>query len=244
MTEELLKKSQKEHFDSIAKEYAQRINSKGYQYYFGVTSGKILGALKAHLPGLEGAAGLDVGCGNGDLTAEIRKHCLSMAGTDLSEGMIGVAKEIHRGPGLEFSAASCDGLPFPDSSFDFSVTTHLFHHLVEEELMSKAIAEMKRVTKSGGLIVSVDTNRLNPLVSFGQYLMVRRGVDTGQERLVWPRTLLRLMRAAGLRVVADGGFCLVPHLVPGLGFLNKYFEATFLHLLGKDYLIAARVDKR
>ena len=104
--------------------------------------------------------------------------------TDLSEGMIAVASQFHNKKELEFVASPSVQMPYADSRFDFSVSTHLFHHLASEDLIERTIMEMVRVTRNGGLIVIVDVNRCNPFSHLIQYLMVKCRVDTGDEVLV------------------------------------------------------------
>ena len=238
-----LKKAQKAHYNKIAKQYEKKIDEKSYHYYFGFTSKRIISKLQANIPKLKSKKGLDVGCGNGDLTNEVRKHCSSMIGTDLSKGMVGVAKKRYKTSNLSFTASPSDKLPFKDSEFDFCICTHLFHHLVTKELISKTMAEMKRVTKNKGIIIIVDSNKMNPIVSIGQNLMIKRGVDTGLERLVWPRTIVKLLKKNKIDVIESRGYCLIPHFLPKLIFLNDPLESTFLNKLGKDYITVGRIVK-
>lgn len=241
--EDSLRKAQKKHYNKIAKQYEKRIDEKSYQYYFNFTSKKIISELQNNLSKLKSKKGLDVGCGNGDLTNEVKKYCSSMIGTDLSKGMIDVAKKRHKTSKLSFIATPSDNLPFKDSEFDFCICTHLFHHLVTKELMSKTISEMKRVTKKNGIIIIVDSNKINPIVTIGQNLMIKRGVDTGLERLVWPRTIVNLIKLNNIKVVKSRGYCLIPHIFPKLIFLNNCLESTFLNKLGKDYIHVGKIIK-
>jgi len=50
-------------------------------------------------------------------------------------------------------------LPFPDASFDAVVMVRVMHHLVEPQ---KALAEITRVLKPGGVLVFNFSNKINP----------------------------------------------------------------------------------
>lgn len=61
---------------------------------------------------------LDLGCGNGDLTARLARQCRAhLTGLDGSAVAINAA-QAHASPQLEFVSAYYDTLPFPDQSFD------------------------------------------------------------------------------------------------------------------------------
>lgn len=244
MTGHVKKRVQRRHYDRLSEDYARKIDEKGYKYYFEFTRGVILGVLKGCLEEPDRCDGLDVGCGNGDLTAAMRQVCRTMTGVDLSKGMISSARERNPQPGVRFIVTPSDCLPFRDSEFDFCVTTHLLHHLADDGLMEDTFAEVSRVTKDGGLIVVVDVNRVNPFSVLIQHLMVKRGVDTGNEKLVWPSTILRMFRRNGIAKVRYNGYCMVPHFFPGLKRLNPVLERSFLNkFLGKDYIIVGKVAK-
>ena len=88
------KELQKKHYDNLADDYSKRINEKSYRYYFEFTKDIITKTLLDHFKDINKCKGLDIGCGNGDITAEIKKLCKIMVGTDLSDGMISSAKKM------------------------------------------------------------------------------------------------------------------------------------------------------
>ena len=109
------------------------------------------------------AAVLDVGCGTGTLTRQIydalpasgpRRGC----GVDAAEAMIAVAsKKAGDRPGLEFAAALAEELPYPDASFDRTLSTFFFHHL-NFGLKVKSLAEIWRVLRPGGQAAILDVD--------------------------------------------------------------------------------------
>lgn len=235
---------QKEHFDTIAATYSEKIDQRSYDYYSTFTFHSLESILKRYFVDLEGLHGLDLGCGNGDFTNSMGRLCRSMHGVDLSEGMIAEAKRHYPSPNLEFVAQPSDDLPFPDSKFDFCFSLHLFHHLITPENIIKTIAQMKRVTRDKGLVIILDTNKLNPLSYFAQYLMTKRNVDTGDEKLVAPSVLIDEFNNQALELFSYKPSCCVPHITPWLKSLNATLESSFLgRWIAKDYLIAGIVHK-
>jgi SAM-dependent methyltransferase len=113
----------------------------------------------------EGDTVLDVGCGPGWFwqgTAHLLPERLELTLADQSAGMVKEALErcgsIKRWSvtGVEADAAA---LPFADASFDTVVAMHMLYHVPDQ---ARAIAEMHRVLKPGGLL-AVTTNGANNL---------------------------------------------------------------------------------
>src|SRR5436305_10801516 len=82
---------------------------------------------------------LDAGTGPGTLARDIarRQPRLEVYGIDLSEDMIGLAREHAKREQLEervhFDTANVAQLPYPDDSFDLVVSTISMHHCYELE---------------------------------------------------------------------------------------------------------------
>ena len=114
-------------------------------------------AVKLAAPPAGGIA-LDVGCGTGDLSLELARHPLRrIVGVDLAPAMVaeglrkvarrGAAKRVHLGLGHALR------LPFPDDTFDCALTAFTLRNVSD---VSAALAEMRRVTRPGGRIVSLE----------------------------------------------------------------------------------------
>ncbi len=91
---------------------------------------------------------LDLAAGTGTSSEPFTRagaHCVP---TDLSLGMLEVGKQ--RWPALPFVAADALSLPYGDDSFD---TVTISFGLRNVEDTGAALAEMRRVTKPGGLLV-------------------------------------------------------------------------------------------
>jgi ubiquinone/menaquinone biosynthesis C-methylase UbiE len=100
---------------------------------------------------------LDVGCGTGQLLADIRDRfpTTNLHGLDLCVGMVRSARALL-GPGAELIQGESQSLPFPDNSFDAVVCTHCFHHFSGQ---LKSLKEVARVLRSGGIAMVLDGDR-------------------------------------------------------------------------------------
>ncbi len=103
--------------------------------------------------------GLDVGCGTGRLLAALHGAWpgLKLTGIDLSKPYLEEARRlIGRTARVKLDEAAAETLPFDEASLDLVVSSFLLHEL-PKEIRAKAIAEMARVVKPGGLVVMVDS---------------------------------------------------------------------------------------
>jgi ubiquinone/menaquinone biosynthesis C-methylase UbiE len=102
---------------------------------------------------------LDVGCGTGEDVRTIagRAPDVSATGIDASEDKIREARARTLGlpRPVDFRVGDAYAIPFEDETFDACRADRVFHHLVDP---SKALAEMVRVTRSGGRVVVCDTD--------------------------------------------------------------------------------------
>lgn len=89
---------------------------------------------------------LDVGGGTGYLAACVADRYARVVVTDLSPGMLSVARSRN----LETVEASALDLPFKDGEFDVVLCTDALHHIKQ---IDQAIMEMCRVLKPGGTIL-------------------------------------------------------------------------------------------
>ena len=107
-----------------------------------------------------GSRVLDVGCGTGDDArplAELVGPAGYVVGLDPSTTMIAEAQRRGTGGGpaapVEFHLGDVYALPFPDDSFDATRADRVFQHLTDP---LAALAEMRRVTRPGGVVSVLD----------------------------------------------------------------------------------------
>lgn len=102
---------------------------------------------------------LDVGCGTGRLLAALHGAWpgMRLTGIDLSRPYLDEARRlVGRTARVKLEEAAAESLPFAEASLDLAVSSFLLHEL-PKEIRAKAIAEMARVVKPGGLVVIVDS---------------------------------------------------------------------------------------
>ena len=98
---------------------------------------------------------LDVGCGSGWATRLLAEYAFNgrVTGIDISDEMVRVARESSRSHAhVDFEVASAEKLPFRDNEF-----THAFsmESLYYYRNIPKALSEIHRVLRRGGLFVAV-----------------------------------------------------------------------------------------
>ncbi len=97
---------------------------------------------------------LECGCGTGLILERLARFARRAAGIDLSPGMLDHARER----GLEVKEGSVTALPFEDASFDVTCSFKVLAHVPD---IGKALAEMARVTRPGGVILAEFYNPLS-----------------------------------------------------------------------------------
>jgi ubiquinone/menaquinone biosynthesis C-methylase UbiE len=101
---------------------------------------------------------LEVGCGNGNLWHTNRDRIrpgLRLTLTDFSDGMVEQAR-ARLGGLATYRVADVQELPFADASFDLVVANHMLYHVPE---LGRALGEIARVLRSGGVLVATTNGR-------------------------------------------------------------------------------------
>ncbi len=97
---------------------------------------------------------LECGCGTGLILERVREFARTAKGIDLSPGMLDRA----RARGLDVREGSVTSLPFEDATFDVTCSFKVLAHVPEIE---RALAEMARVTRPGGVVLAEFYNPLS-----------------------------------------------------------------------------------
>lgn len=88
---------------------------------------------------------LDLGCGTGISTRELKKHGFKVMGADKDVKMIKTAR--NGGGKIKYLVAPADKLPFANNHFDIITAFTAFHWFNDK----KSLLEISRVLKPGGL---------------------------------------------------------------------------------------------
>ncbi len=90
---------------------------------------------------------LDLGCGDGQLTARLGEGGADVTGVDASPAMVAAA----RFRGVSAKQANAEKLPYPDASFDAVFSNAALHWVHDQDAM---MAEVHRILKPGGRFVA------------------------------------------------------------------------------------------
>ncbi|HEX7086667.1 MAG TPA: ubiquinone/menaquinone biosynthesis methyltransferase [Vicinamibacterales bacterium] len=104
---------------------------------------------------------LDLACGTGDIARLAAARGADVVGLDLVPRMIEKAR--HRDPGRRTKLLAGDmlALPFPDAAFDLVTTGYGLRNVPD---LDRALAEIRRILRPGGRVVSLDFTRPRPPV--------------------------------------------------------------------------------
>jgi SAM-dependent methyltransferase len=140
---------------------------------------------------------LDVGCGEGILTAEWarRPEVRRIVGIDLEDPKLAAewaARDRHEN--LEFHTMAVEQLEFADDAFDLVAATEVLEHVAQPE---RAVAEMARVARRW-LLVSVPHEPLWRMLNLARGAYLRAGGNTPGHLNHWTRAgFVRLLSAHG-----------------------------------------------
>lgn len=174
---------------------------------------------------------LDVGCGPGETDSFLEGTFRLLHGVDLIPGM--AERAASRNPWAHYSTyGRGDRLPYEDEAFDLTFAICVLHH-VPPAKRPELIAEMRRVTRGGGLVAIFEHNPRNPLTR-----KAVRDCPFDEDAVLLPRAeARRRISAAGLDEVE------APFIIffPREGRLRSRLERRLGWLpLGAQYYVAGR----
>ncbi len=138
--------------DPVLREYARLAPRYDSRWSFYVRSS--VENTIARLPLRKGQHVLDVGCGTGQLLGALqnRRASVHLLGVDPSSEMLAVARS-RLPSALPLVAARAEQLPFLDVTFDWIVSTSVFHYFREPQA---ALCEFHRLLKPTGSLIITD----------------------------------------------------------------------------------------
>jgi SAM-dependent methyltransferase len=147
--------------------------------------------MRAHVA--RGDRTLDLGCGDGWMTAELAAHGATPIGVEIAPAAIGRARRHH--PRLDFRLAEIEGeLPFEDNAFDIVWASEVIEHIADT---ARWLSEVRRVLHPGGRLLLTTPNH-------SRLRLLAGGIGRYSEPL---GDHLHLYAAGSLRgVLADFGF--------------------------------------
>lgn len=142
---------------------------------------------------------LDVGCGPGTITADLARYVPDgrVTGIDAAADVLEQARQATEAKNADFTTGDVYALDFPDETFCVAHAHQVLQHLSDPV---KALREMRRVTKPGGMVAVRDADygamvwfpESGPLDEWQQlYRKVARGnggePDAARRLHVWAR---------------------------------------------------------
>lgn len=126
-------------------------SGEAYERYVGRWSRRVAERFLDALDVSERAAWADVGCGTGALVAVIlaRRNPAAVAGVDSSAQFIEQARRRVNDPRARFEVGDATRLPWPDATFDGTVSGLVLNFVPDPAAM---VREMARVTRRGGTV--------------------------------------------------------------------------------------------
>lgn len=149
---------------------------------------------------------LEVGCGEGSFLAAAREHGYDVAGLEPHPGRAAECEAL----GIPVHREFLEATTLPKASFDVVYHCDMLSHFIDPR---EGLRQMAALLKPGGVLCF--EAGLLACVSSGWHRVIRR---VGLEHHVWLYTepgLTRVIREAGLEIVASQSYGLVPSLFGG-----------------------------
>ncbi|MCE2405537.1 MAG: ubiquinone/menaquinone biosynthesis methyltransferase [Dehalococcoidia bacterium] len=183
-----------------------------------------------------GGAALDVATGTGDLALALarRPEVSRVVGVDLLPEMVALARAKarngHTGSAVSFAVADGPSLPFPSGVFACAATAWGLRNMPDPR---EALAEMVRVVKPGGMVVSLDSFAVEGTPwsrgfrLFFHHVVPLMGQVFAGDRAAYtylPRSVDGFLSAEELEVLmAEAGLAEVGHRKAGLGAVGLHW---------------------
>jgi SAM-dependent methyltransferase len=128
-------------------------NAAGYEQFMGRWSQKLAPLFIDFAGVADGEKILDVGCGTGSLTLALAKAAdlAKIAAIDYSPVFVEELIRRNTSPRIDVRQADACALPFESGTFDRALALLVLHYVPET---GKAVAEMRRVVRPGGVVAA------------------------------------------------------------------------------------------
>jgi SAM-dependent methyltransferase len=157
-------------------------DAAGYEQLMGRWSKK-LAPLFIDFAGLaSGEKVLDVGCGTGSLTFALTKFAdlSEIRAIDYSPVFVEAANRRNIDPRVKIQQADACALPFEDGTFDRALALLVLHFVPEA---GKAVAEMRRVARPGGVVAAVVWDHLGGMAGMRMMIDTVAALSEGGRQL-------------------------------------------------------------
>ncbi|MCX6269035.1 MAG: class I SAM-dependent methyltransferase [Bacteroidetes bacterium] len=170
---------------------------------------------------MPGMAVLELGCGTGYFTKEILSTGAIITAIDISPDLLDIARKNISASNLTFYLENAYSMSFHDMSFDFVIGSSVLHHLD----IRKALGEIYRVLKPGGMAYFTEPNMMNPQIAIQKNIpfIKRKLGDSPDETAFFRFSLKRWMKKAGFQSVQITPFDFLHPAIPekGVSFVDE-----------------------
>ena len=168
---------------------------------------------------LENKRVLEVGCGTGRISCEIIKREASLTVLDIGENLV---RQVTEKYGCDGTVGDACGLPFENDSFDIVISSEWIEHTPHP---AKAICEMCRVCKPGGIVCVTSPNKLwYPVLWLSLKLNVRK--FRGIENRLFPKQAFAVMKQSKMNTIGLSGCHLWPFQLKLTRPILQWFDKT------------------
>lgn len=187
---------------------------------------------------IKGRTLLDAGCGTGWFSRRAVELGAVVTSLDVGENLL---NEVRKKCETTRVVGDVTALKFKDNSFEVIVSSDVIEHTPDPK---KAIAEMARVLKKGGVLaLTVPNNCWHFAVSVGNAMKLRP--YQGYENWVGWGELKKELERNGLTVTKQLGFHFVPFVFSALYPVIDYFDRYGENFMGRFMVnIGVRAEKR
>jgi len=198
------------------------------------------------LMSLHGQKILDAGCGPGTYGIMLAQAGNEVVGIEISPDGVQVANQRAKEKGVNFTArvGDLENLPFDDSTFDICFCGWVLHHFPD---INKAVSELSRVLKPGGMIALAEPNESNLAMRFSRLIedlpllrlwVLHEGWDTPNRTINKHKTYVEALTKNDITDIKVGS-CFPGGLPPLPPRSQKGFKAVF-SLFAIKFLVRSR----
>ncbi|MGO4668060.1 class I SAM-dependent methyltransferase [Bosea sp. 2RAB26] len=128
-------------------------SASGYEQLMGRWSRQLAGPFIDFAGIAHGERVIDVGCGTGSLTFALPQaaEIAEVAAIDFSPIFVAEARRRNSDPRITIKEGDACAIPFPDDEFDRALSLLVLHFVPAAD---KAVAEMRRVVRPGGVVAA------------------------------------------------------------------------------------------
>jgi SAM-dependent methyltransferase len=150
---------------------------------------------------------LEVGCGTGAISEAIAPVVGRLTVSDVSEKL---AREAGQRLGTDWSRQDACNLDISNNTFDIVISSECIEHTPDPR---RALAEMARVVKTGGVLIITSPNKLwYPVLWLSMVLNIRK--FSGNEVWLYPWEAAHVLKNSGLCEIKLRGCHLFPWHIP------------------------------